>query len=259
MYLIIFLIVSLYIIHYFNKLLPIDINRLNLKNTTSLFWTGGYDSTFRLCQLLIDEKKIVQPIYVACPYIDSTKKDWFSNRSSRNKEIKIMQKIRKQLFKDFPHTRNLLRPLIIVYKVRNNFIADQKNLYIYYVLKKYARPYTQYERIARFSLYYPTNIEVGLDKCGTGLDNATQRFRTGIGANCRIKNDLPNKYQALDVYRKFRFGIVHLTKENMLRIAEKNGYKHILELTWSCWFPKWNGNTCNKCEMCQKRVLPQIK
>ena len=29
---------------------------LNQKKINYIFWTGGYDSTFRLCQLLIDEK-----------------------------------------------------------------------------------------------------------------------------------------------------------------------------------------------------------
>ena len=30
--------------------------------TVYLFWTGGYDSTYRLCELLLIEKKKVQPI-----------------------------------------------------------------------------------------------------------------------------------------------------------------------------------------------------
>ena len=264
MYILLFLFIAILIIYYYphHKFIPINLNQLNLQNTTSLFWTGGYDSTFRLCQLLIDEKKKVQPIYVACHYIDSTKKDYFADRSSKNKEIKIMQKIRRKLFNDFPYTRHLLKPLLIIYKVRDDPIADKKTLYIHYQLGKYARPYTQYERISRFSLYYPTNIEVGLDKCGTGLDKATQGFREGIGANCKIWENLPEKYRALDVYKKIRFGIVHLTKKDMLKISENNGYKYILKMTWSCWFPKKiyffrDGSPCGKCEMCKKRVLQQ--
>ena len=35
-----------------------------------VFWTGGFDSTFRICQLLIDEKRKVQPIYVNVSSID---------------------------------------------------------------------------------------------------------------------------------------------------------------------------------------------
>ena len=41
---------------------------LNLDNRIHyLYWTGGYDSTYRLCEMLIVEKKKVQPIYVTLP------------------------------------------------------------------------------------------------------------------------------------------------------------------------------------------------
>ena len=36
-----------------------------------VFWTGGYDSTFRICQLLIKEKVAVQPVYISDKYIDN--------------------------------------------------------------------------------------------------------------------------------------------------------------------------------------------
>ncbi len=258
-YIILFIILSFIIIHFYPhlNLKYIKFNQLNLKNVTSLFWTGGYDSTFRLCQLLIDEKKKVQPIYLACRHIDSTKQDFFSDRQSQNKEIAVMQKIRHLLFKQYPCTRLLLKPLLIVNKIRPNCVADKKAMYIHYQLKQYARPYTQYERLARFSLYYPTNIEIGLDKCGTGLDKATNKFRIGMGANCRIIDDLPDKFKALDVYRKFRFSIVHLDKNNMLIISKKNGYANILKMTWSCWFPGKDGKPCGICEMCRKRIIIQ--
>ena len=38
---------------------------INNNKITYLFWTGGYDSTFRLCQLVFEENKTVQPIYVS--------------------------------------------------------------------------------------------------------------------------------------------------------------------------------------------------
>ncbi len=259
MYILLFLIIVLLIINYYpyHHLKYINFDQLDLKDTVSLFWTGGYDSTFRLCQLLIDEKKIVQPIYVMCKNIDSTNRDFFSDRQSREKEITIMQKIRYRLFKDYPYIQKLLKPLLIVNKVRENPIADAKARYIHYELKQYARPYTQYERLARFSLYYPTTIEIGLDKCGTGLDKATNKFRTGIGSVCRIMDNLPNKYKALDVYDKFRFSIVHLSKKDMLEISRKKGYKNILKMTWSCWFPKFDGNPCGECQMCRLRIVRQ--
>ena len=41
---------------------------INLDNKIHyLYWTGGYDSSYRLCEMLIIEKKKVQPIYVSLP------------------------------------------------------------------------------------------------------------------------------------------------------------------------------------------------
>ena len=42
-------------------------------NPVYIFWTGGYDSTFRLCQLLIVERVMVQPVYISDPYLDNKK------------------------------------------------------------------------------------------------------------------------------------------------------------------------------------------
>ena len=50
------IILYLYLINY-NK------ETFSNKKKINIFWTGGYDSTFRLCYLLIMEKKIVQPYY----------------------------------------------------------------------------------------------------------------------------------------------------------------------------------------------------
>ncbi len=166
-----------------------------------------------------------------------------------------MENIRQELFNKYPHTRELLKSVIYIYKIRPDQEATDKSLYIHYKLKQYSRPYTQYERLARFSLYYPTNIEIGLDKCGTGLDRATKGFRTGQGADCRIMDNLPDKYRPLDVYRKFRFSIAHLDKKAMLDIARRGGYELFLKMSWSCWTPKSDGKPCGKCEMCKKRIV----
>lgn len=232
-----------------------SIKNLNLNDTTSIFWTGGYDSTFRLCQLLIDEKKKVQPIYLNLKYMDSSQYDFISHRRNKHKELQTMKKIRNQLNLMYPYTKELLKPLLIINYIPPNEIADKKALIIHYKLGKFARPYTQYERLARFSLIYPKPIEVGVDKCGTGLDNATRDVRIGKGENCKIKDDLKGYEMALDVFKNIRMPIVHLDKKDMYQIATRNGYATILKLTWSCWFPKSNGEACGNCEMCKKRYI----
>ena len=74
-----------------------------------IFWTGGYDSTFRLCQALIDEKKIVQPIYVS-DIIDNLPQS-STRRKNQKFEMNSMKKIINTLHQKFPYTRRTLLPL----------------------------------------------------------------------------------------------------------------------------------------------------
>ena len=43
----------------------INYTDLNDKDPEYVFWTGGYDSTFRICELLIIYKRPVQPVYIS--------------------------------------------------------------------------------------------------------------------------------------------------------------------------------------------------
>ena len=47
----------------------------------NLFWTGGWDSTFRLLQLIIVFRKRVQPYYI----IDTTRKSVQNEKQAINK------------------------------------------------------------------------------------------------------------------------------------------------------------------------------
>lgn len=256
MYHLLILFISLFIIlilDRFYRFEYFDYNQLNLVNTTSLCWTGGYDSTFRLLQLLVDEKKKVQPIYFCSSDFDSN--NIYLQRKNKEKELETMHKICNKIHQQYPFTKKLLKPLLVIYYIRENPNVEHKIKYLHYQLKKFSRPHTQYERIARFSTYYPSTLEISVEKCGTGLDHATIGNRIGIGAECRIKDNLMIKYQPLDVFKKFRFPIVHLTKNDMKQIAENNGYINILKMTWSCWYPNKDGRGCGKCDMCRHRII----
>jgi hypothetical protein len=70
------------------------------RNTpVQILWTGGWDSTFRLLQLLLELKLPVIPHYV----IDDT-------RESAPIEIRTMERIRQALADKYPETRERLHP-----------------------------------------------------------------------------------------------------------------------------------------------------
>src|SRR6478672_10747010 len=73
--------------------------RLSRDTPVNLFWTGGWDSTFRLLQLLLEHRLPVAPVYL----IDDT-------RASTQFEFDTMDAIRDALFDAYPRAHALLRP-----------------------------------------------------------------------------------------------------------------------------------------------------
>ena len=259
---IILIIISIYL----QNGVPVNITYKPIRKTNiiHIFWTGGFDSTFRICQALIDEKKTVQPIYVSCSKVDG----YFilGNRINRQNikfEKKAMNKIRQLINQRYPYTKKSF----LKTKYVDTIIEDpeykqaMKNLFyakfgiLAPVLNQhfgyFSRPYNQYTALAQYTKNYNYPVEVAVEKCNTGLDMHTRKFRIGIGNNCKLIKDKPND---LKIFDKFRFPVVHLTKKEMLTISNKNKYDNILKLTWSCWFPN-NGKPCGECDMCTHRVI----
>lgn len=228
----------------------IDFRAINPDSVHHVFWTGGFDSTFRICQLLLLQDRFVQPIYIMCDNIDNNG----FNRQSANLEIQKMKEMRDLIFKNNTHIVNRLFPTHYVLNIRKNQIISKKFKKIHKQLGYFSRDINQYEKLARFSLEYDKPIEVSVENCNTGLDEATKQFRIGTDKDCKIMHELPIKYNNLEIFKNFRFPIVHLTKNEMKNIAIRNNFYHILKNSWSCWFPQ-NGRPCGKCNMCKERII----
>lgn len=70
-----------------------------MSNIVTLLWTGGWDSTFRLLQLLHDTDARVQPLYL----VDE-------ERNSTPREIESMRTIRKMIQEKMPQEAEQLLP-----------------------------------------------------------------------------------------------------------------------------------------------------
>lgn len=234
-----------------------------------IFWTGGYDSTFLLIQALIIEGYPVQPIYIKCQNLDT--KFGITGRKNQDKEIETMKLLRKQIISDFPHVKPMFLPTLYVYSIKKDMVITNKFKKIHQQFGFFTRDVTQYERMARFSIHFNKNIEVGLEKCGTGLDFATQDMRKYEGTKeCQIFNleelsnlndlekinnnfDIQKDYTNLHIFNNFRFPIVHMTKEDVKQFSARQKILYLLQMTWTCWYPK-NGKPCNTCPQCSKRI-----
>lgn len=224
-----------------------------------VFWTGEYDSTFRICQLLLLENKVVQPIYICCGNTDDDIKIInYNNVKRKNVDIekRNMYEIRLELKKQYPELINRLLPTWYIINLKENIEISDKYKNIHNNLGFFSGKITQYERMARFSIEMDLPIEICVENCDTGMDKATKNVRVGLGDNCRLSiENMPITYIDMIIFKNLIFPIVHLTKENMKMISLKNGFYSIMQMSWSCWFPNDKGQPCGNCNMCNERII----
>jgi hypothetical protein len=214
---------------------------LDNNEITNILWTGGWDSTFRLLDLLMIKEKSVQPWYIIDPY-----------RRSTLLELRAMREIKKNLFIKFPKTVDLLRPNIFleVYDIKpDNKITES--------FKRINEEYpwgTQYEWLARFANEQGLkNLEMCWEK---GFSERSKYFRSYL-----IKVDDDNdpyykfnsKYEQTDynnIFKYYKFPIIEITKLDMVTISRQNGFNEFMEMTWFCHRPRSNNKPCGTCNPC---------
>jgi hypothetical protein len=222
------------------------------KNTIYLYWSGGFDSTFRLCQALFDEQKIVYPIYINCN-IDNCKSCKY-RRKNKNQEINAIYNIIVYIKKKYPDYAKNLQPIKYVPYIQNN--ENITNQFLNMKLHNYNRKFNQYEAMCRYAYSQKKFIELGtVGIIGEGVnDLPMDRWGTYLRNNLTIRNNNYGVSKKNNPLYYLNFPIVYLSKLKMLKIAKKNGYDRILKLTWSCWFPK-NNLPCKRCNMCKERII----
>lgn len=211
-------------------------------DTTYLLWTGGWDSTFRLLQLIYVEGKAVQPVYI----ID------LSHRSPIY-ELISMRDIRNKLKKD-EKVDNLLKPTI--YIDRNEIDISNKILKAWKKIKQKRHIGKQYVWIASFCKKYDLyGIELSIQK-----RNNEERIADSLAYNLKASRITSEEK---DLFGFFSFPLLHLTKKEMKTIAEQENWMDIMESTWFCHHPIYHplkkGIPCGICNPCRIAVKEGFK
>jgi hypothetical protein len=201
-------------------------------NPIKLLWTGGWDSTFRLCELIKLKKVCVQP-------------------------ISTMYKIRSMLARKDETAEGMILPTYFfsVQDVGINKRITEK----YLNLKAIYHLGGQYDWLARFIEQHDvTDLELCVDRCevhtNSGLFYLLQK------TECLTENkDHAGKYYKivenpkdsnLSLFRGMKFPILHLSKKDMKEIAQKEGFLDILNETWFCHRPTKRLKPCGTCNPC---------
>jgi len=186
-----------------------------------LFWTGGWDSTFRLLQLLLEEKQVVQTYYVV------------RAEQSTGQEIDAMNKIRRYLYRNYDFTRDLLKT--IKYVNMNEIVEVPEIRERYNELKKDKKVNIQYVLLAELC------HQLGIEDVELGIEGAqTPNHADFFDKNCPI-------------FKNFSYKITHLDKKKMEKIARQKGWLEVMKLTVFCRRPK-RGRPCGLCGPCADAV-----
>lgn len=211
-------------------------------NPVKLLWTGGWDSTFRLIQLMVETDAVVSPIYL----VDD-------DRLSAPVEIERMRELRARIGDLVTGASERILPTDF-YGFRTTEIALHHRE-AWEELKKRGRVGVQYPLLASFAEQRNLEgIELGLENyTGDGfsipqiLKPYLEVVQTELGTVSYLRDDTP---WPESMFRPFTLPIIHLTKHDMRSKAAEWGAHHIMERTWFCFSPIL-GRPCGECRPCK--------
>ncbi len=184
----------------------------------SVLWTSGWDSTFRVLDLVLKQKVYVRPYYVIAP-----------ERRGTKMEMASMEAIREGLSRKDPDAAKRVLPTIFYHKNHIQVSIEMRNTF--QSLLKKGHIGDQYLFLA--SLVKNENIR-DLELC----IHVDDKFVNFIGSD--DFND----------FSVFSLPLLRLTKLEMQAYAEKNGFADLMEITWFCHDPR-GSNPCGYCKPCQ--------
>ncbi len=210
-------------------------------NIVHLFWTGGWDSTFRLLDLLLVKERVVQPYYLIMP----------RGREAFPTEIRTINTIKRMLFQKAPACRTRLLPTVFrdASDVKPNATISAQ----YEGLRKFGFLSYQYELCARFAAEMDlSGMELSIhkdDRAHRFLEHSVILESDGSDSYYRLQKNPSNP--DLLLFKDLRFPLFDLTKLDLEQLAARHGFGDILEHSWFCARPFRNGSPCGTCPPCR--------
>lgn len=194
-----------------------------------LLWTGGWDSSFRLMQLLLVEQRPVQPIYVVN-----------LARLSLRQELQTMTAMRRELSSRTADPWLMLPTQMVLaqeFPVRSDLNALAGRI------REQARVGSQYSMLARVGEVLGwQDVELCMEAYEGGASDLQRLiFRPEGGLS-----DAPEAA----LFRCWSFPVLHLTKAQMGEVAREHGFYDLLLQRWFCHDPV-AGRPCGRCRPCQ--------
>ncbi len=210
-----------------------------------LLWTGGSDSSFRMLEIVLMEKKPVQPYYFIAPR---------HRKSVRNEQI-AQRKIKQALFRKYPEAETLVLPTINIPVAE--ILPDEEIAQANREAQAITPMGRQYEFIARYAKQQDIfDLELCIERSNN--PEWVERYfnlleRVG---NTRILRYSPQFIDRPEyhIFKYFNFPMSALAKRDMYEIAKARGWWGILRNTWFCHTPFFGRIPCGVCVPCMQAI-----
>jgi hypothetical protein len=202
-----------------------------------VLWTAGWDSTFRVADLLLNHSATVQPWYVIDGY-----------RRSTAMEMATQDVIRAALADLDPAAARRLLPVQIVH--RGDIPSHPAITASFQALLGSRFLGEQYEWLARLAEHRRLTLDLSIHRDDRAHDALAADVEAADGSHRLVAR--PSD-PALEVFRRFRFPLFDTTKLDMEAAARRSGFSDVMELTWFCHTPVLSA-PCGYCNPCRYTI-----
>jgi len=209
-----------------------------------MLWTGGWDSTFRLLDVVHRADVTVQPWYVVDPL-----------RPSADHEQRAMDDLRARFAAQRPDLAARILPTVLYPRADIPEMPEVTALWD--AIRARDRIGKQYDWLSRLARHEGlTRLEIGIQGAPDSgwaftLAKNGRRVETAYGPVLElVEKPEPPEYE---LFRPFVFSLVSTVKLEMLADAERAGFAPLLEYTWFCAEPR-GAHACGTCHPCQQAL-----
>lgn len=203
------------------------------------FWTGGWDSTFRVLWLLFEEKATVQPHYI-----------YDKRRKSAPQECATMDAIRAAIAERDPDAAARLLPTQGI--AREDIPANHARRDAYEEIRAQTNGSQQYKYLSDYAdMVLGRRIEIGIEVHETETSGAIYflgELLEWSEQGGRLRADATNPQIAL--FHSFWFPLMRMRKRDMDVVARGCRWGDLLALTVFCQRPRPDGTACGRCHSC---------
>ncbi len=197
-----------------------------------VLWTGGWDSTFRVADLLLTHGAVVQPIYVLNP-----------DRRSAMAEVRTMRRMRARLVARLDDPR-ALRPLRI--HAKDDYRAPKHVTTRYASLRKRTRTGSQYLWLAAVAEHHGwSGVELSMTR-----EDPPGGLQRAVFAHPGTGDPTLREDDHARLFAYWGLPLLGLTKAELGGLARARGFADVLLLRQFCFDPVL-GRACGRCHPCR--------